>query len=105
MRLLVVLGSPPLCSISFEVAGWRSMNAQPPGPGLPLQPPSVKSWTSADLDSVGMREGAAVEVGKADCRRSIGGPQCEMRPQDYTPEPWACSVDVSVGRTSATRAL
>src|SRR5882757_9475645 len=44
MRLLVVAGSPPLSSRSR--APIRRIAAQPPGPGLPLQAPSVKSSTS-----------------------------------------------------------
>jgi len=39
MRLLVVLGSPP--NSSFSTAPERSSTPQPPGPGLPLQAPSV----------------------------------------------------------------
>src|SRR5215469_17094645 len=48
MRLLVVAGSPPESSRSrlepFEPAK-RRIAAQPPGPGLPLQAPSVKIST------------------------------------------------------------
>jgi hypothetical protein len=39
MRLLVVSGSPP--NNSFSRPGARSSTPQPPGPGLPLQAPSV----------------------------------------------------------------
>ena len=45
MRLLVVFGWPPVRSSSFLVGGCRRMNAQPPGPGLPEQAPSVNSST------------------------------------------------------------
>src|SRR5690606_18962409 len=44
MRLWVVSGSPPL--ISFSVSPYLSTAAQPPGPGLPEQAPSVKISTS-----------------------------------------------------------
>src|SRR4051794_9518606 len=40
MRLLVVSGSPPDSSRSFSAV--RRSAAQPPGPGLPRQAPSVK---------------------------------------------------------------
>src|SRR3954463_16071020 len=42
--LLVVSGSPP--EISFSRAPARITAPQPPGPGLPLQAPSVKISTS-----------------------------------------------------------
>ena len=45
MRLLVVSRSPPEPSFSWPVATWRRMKAQPPGPGLPLQAPSVNRCT------------------------------------------------------------
>ncbi len=41
MRLLVVLCSAPLSSRTLPVAGCLRMQAQPPGPGLPMQAPSV----------------------------------------------------------------
>jgi hypothetical protein len=44
MRLLVVSGSPP--ENSFSCGPERTIAPQPPGPGLPLQAPSVKIWTS-----------------------------------------------------------
>ncbi|MNY44320.1 hypothetical protein D3C86_1793370 [compost metagenome] len=40
MRLLVVLGSPPHNSFSWPAPVCK-MAPQPPGPGLPLQAPSV----------------------------------------------------------------
>src|SRR3954468_8591122 len=43
MRLLVVRGSPP--DSSFSRAPARTIAPQPPGPGLPLQAPSVKIST------------------------------------------------------------
>src|SRR4051795_7507635 len=43
MRLLVVSGSPP--DSSFSRAPARITAPQPPGPGLPLQAPSVKIST------------------------------------------------------------
>ena len=39
MRLLVVSAAPP--DSSFSVSLYRRMAPQPPGPGLPLQAPSV----------------------------------------------------------------
>src|SRR5690606_18189839 len=47
MRLLVVAGSPP--ESSFSVVPSRSRAAQPPGPGLPRQAPSVKISTASSL--------------------------------------------------------
>src|SRR6478672_1973642 len=46
MRLFVVSRSAPKASLTFPLPTWRRMNAQPPGPGLPLQAPSVKRRTS-----------------------------------------------------------
>src|SRR5689334_688116 len=52
IRLLVVSGSPP--DSSFSMSPVRSSTAQPPGPGLPRQAPSVnistagRSLTSGD---------------------------------------------------------
>ena len=43
MRLFVVSASPP--DSSFSKPPQRSMAAQPPGPGLPRQAPSVKIST------------------------------------------------------------
>src|SRR5580693_424591 len=43
IRLLVVCGSDPY--ISRFVSPKRRMQAQPPGPGLPKQDPSVMTWT------------------------------------------------------------
>src|SRR5258708_10183881 len=43
MRLLVVCGSEP--NNSRFLSPHRRMHAQPPGPGLPRQAPSVMSWT------------------------------------------------------------
>src|SRR5277367_958960 len=43
MRLLVVSGSEPY--ISFVLSPKRRIHAQPPGPGLPMQAPSVINWT------------------------------------------------------------
>src|SRR5438876_5058004 len=67
MRLLVVAGSPPESSRSRPTI--RRMAAQPPGPGLPLQAPSVKSSTSGPCVMMGrsqpvVRErcGAAMEA-------------------------------------------
>src|SRR6266481_3377498 len=47
MRLLVVSGSPPASSRSLSP--MRNRTAQPPGPGLPRQAPSVNSSTSGSL--------------------------------------------------------
>src|SRR3954468_22478438 len=49
MRLLVVSGSPP--DSSFSCAPERMIAPQPPGPGLPLQAPSVKISTSIKVGS------------------------------------------------------
>src|SRR5207248_2738872 len=66
--LLVLNGSPPERSISLPVFGWRKMNAQPPGPGLPLQAPSVKSCT-AGKDSEGTRVASSlVWIADLECR-------------------------------------
>ena len=46
MRLLVVSGSAPEESLLLPVAGCLRMKAQPPGPGLPLQAPSVNNCTN-----------------------------------------------------------
>ena len=46
IRLLVLSRSPPLPINSLPVFLSRRMNAQPPGPGLPLQAPSVNSSIS-----------------------------------------------------------
>src|SRR4051794_41890801 len=51
IRLLVVSGSPP--DISFSRAPERMIAPQPPGPGLPLQAPSVKISTSATISRQG----------------------------------------------------
>src|SRR5690606_2869392 len=58
MRLLVVSGSPP-CS-DFSCGPWRNSTPQPPGPGLPLQAPSVQASTLGSaidilVDSIGDR--------------------------------------------------
>src|SRR5258708_18980542 len=45
MRLFVVILSPP--QISFSCFPERRIAPQPPGPGLPLQAPSVKISTGA----------------------------------------------------------
>src|SRR5690606_37907600 len=50
MRLLVVSASPP-CSF-FSWAPWRSSAPQPPGPGLPLQAPSVHICTTGSAIAV-----------------------------------------------------
>src|ERR1700761_7648902 len=47
IRLLVVFASPP--NSSFSCAPKRSSAPQPPGPGLPLQAPSVKISTRSEL--------------------------------------------------------
>src|SRR5205814_1712314 len=47
MRLLVVSGSAPEDSSDCPLAGWWRMNAHPPGPGLPLQAPSVNNRTKS----------------------------------------------------------
>src|SRR6204780_720987 len=63
MRLLVVSFSKP--DNSFSWPSQRSTAPQPPGPGLPLQAPSVKISTVALLSSeaIGLRIGdAAVEA-------------------------------------------
>src|SRR3954467_13171790 len=52
MRLLVVSGSPPESSRSRP--SQRRIAAQPPGPGLPEQAPSV--WTSTTTSSSGSGE-------------------------------------------------
>src|SRR3954453_23095142 len=52
MRLLVVAGSAPESSRSC--APKRRIAAQPPGPGLGLQPPSVQISTRPGSDAVGM---------------------------------------------------
>src|SRR3954451_1019130 len=52
MRLLVVSASPPESSRSRP--SQRRMAAQPPGPGLPEQAPSV--WTSTTTSSSGSGE-------------------------------------------------
>src|SRR5262249_1043163 len=71
IRLFVVIASPPDSSISFPEAGCRRINAQPPGPGLPLQAPSVyrstigsgsaaeslSAWPTGQEDSDGRRVG------------------------------------------------
>src|SRR5438309_9289416 len=51
MRLLVVRGSPP--DSSFSRAPARTIAPQPPGPGLPLQAPSVKISTSVMVEASG----------------------------------------------------
>jgi len=51
--LLVVLAAPPESSFSDLLDGCRKMQAQPPGPGLPLHAPSVNNNTSV-VDSFGM---------------------------------------------------
>src|SRR5439155_20599074 len=62
MRLLVVSASPP--AISFSTPRKRSTAPHPPGPGLPLQAPSVKISTPdraegglSDIDTIGARPG------------------------------------------------
>src|SRR5262245_10974511 len=49
MRLLVVRISPPQSSFSFP--RQRRIAPQPPGPGLPLQAPSVKISTTSSPGS------------------------------------------------------
>src|SRR5437879_5272292 len=56
IRLLVVSGSPP--DSSFSRAPARTIAPQPPGPGLPLQAPSVKISTSVKVGSGGGFEAA-----------------------------------------------
>src|SRR4051812_13424741 len=52
MRLLVVRDSPP--DSSFSCGPERMIAPQPPGPGLPLQAPSVKISTSVNVGSGGL---------------------------------------------------
>src|SRR6516165_1214188 len=62
MRLLVVSGSKP--PKSFSLPRYCRIAAHPPGPGLPRQAPSVKTWTSdsSDIEAVPARIGnGAVE--------------------------------------------
>src|SRR3954447_17938972 len=49
IRLLVVRGSPP--DSSFSCGPERTIAPQPPGPGLPLQAPSVKISTCVKAGS------------------------------------------------------
>src|SRR5712691_9323628 len=56
IRLLVVSFSPP--AISLSTPPKRRMAPQPPGPGLPLQAPSVKISTSG-IDAIAGRAGDA----------------------------------------------
>src|ERR1700730_2639899 len=68
MRLLVVTGSLP--ASSFSTSPKRRIAPQPPGPGLPLQAPSVKISTPgpagvrlSGVDAIGRRLGdAAMET-------------------------------------------
>src|SRR5439155_24250169 len=69
-RLLVVLASAPDWSRVWPVEGCSRMYAQPPGPGLPLQAPSVKSRTK----SAGAEESVAMGVDP------IGARQNQERP-------------------------
>src|SRR5487761_1129540 len=67
MRLLVVRGSAPLSS--FSTPRWRRIAAQPPGPGLPLQAPSVKISTklaSGSLASGPLRSAIEAVIAGAD---------------------------------------
>src|SRR4029078_11611802 len=68
MRLLVVLRSAPNASFTLPLPTWRRMNAHPPGPGLPLQAPSVKSRTSGWSDCT-----------KLASRSEVGSPRSEIR--------------------------
>ena len=52
MRLLVVCGSPPESSTGSSLRG-TTIAAQPPGPGLPLQAPSVQTSASPLRASTG----------------------------------------------------
>ncbi len=56
MRLLVVWGSPP--ESSFSRLPERITTPQPPGPGLPLQAPSVKISTGVTLKRSGRFQSA-----------------------------------------------
>jgi len=54
MRLFVVCGSPPDNSTGAPPSGGTTIAAQPPGPGLPLQAPSVHTSASPGRDSTGL---------------------------------------------------
>ena len=54
MRLFVVSGSPPESSTGSPPSGGMTIAAQPPGPGLPLQAPSVHTSASPGRCSTGV---------------------------------------------------
>src|SRR3954469_5905321 len=58
MRLLVVCVSPPDSSTGSAPPGPTTIAAQPPGPGLPLQAPSVHTRDSPGRCSTGVSAGA-----------------------------------------------
>src|SRR5258705_12285613 len=63
IRLLVVAGSPP--DNSFTLASCCSTAAQPPGPGLPAQPPSV--WIVTVFNLYANRPGKFFRLAGAKC--------------------------------------
>src|SRR5579863_3835932 len=52
MRLFVDPASPPDASTTLPLAGCFRMYAQPPGPGLPEQAPSVNSCTNGRAEEL-----------------------------------------------------
>ena len=72
IRLLVVSFSPPESSIGSAPSAGMTIAAQPPGPGLPLQAPSVQMTASPGSTSTGESlRGAS----GGDPRRGWGQPQ------------------------------
>ena len=69
MRLLVVCPSPPDSSTGSAPSAPTTIAAQPPGPGLPLQAPSVHTSASPGRASTGV-SGARGALGR---RRRYGG--------------------------------
>src|SRR3954452_6425052 len=75
MRLLVVWPSPPDSSTGSAPSGPTTIAAQPPGPGLPLQAPSVHTSASPGRAWTGT-SGARGALGR---RRRYGGAEEGMR--------------------------
>lgn len=79
MRLLVVCDSPP--ESSFSLPSQRSIAPQPPGPGFPLQAPSVKISTSfidtSETNSPGKSRGCS-DSEKSVCKTGSRNTFCKV---------------------------
>src|SRR5574343_476681 len=81
MRLLVVSFSPP--HSSFSCGPRRRIAPQPPGPGLPLQAPSVKISTVSSVAIAFLVYDGAERLGAHHVLSPVGSDQAHaVRPLD-----------------------